>query len=497
VTSESLVHIAEDNPVTAGFLDLLQFAAHPGDSFAWQHIQMTPFAAALEREGWSADDLVLAVLEEANRQGFERVVIAWHRRLIEAGVELDTFSARRLDELAAAARNFDSTGNRSIAGFLQFARNYAIREPSSQGVVQVMTIHKAKGLGFDVVLLPDLGGQALTTIRRELAVHRRPDRSVEWVMNLPQKDIARADGRLDFYHEEKETEACYEGLCTLYVAMTRAKRAMYVIADKVPKYARAANYPRMLEKTLGREGDDTQFGESPALAIFQSGDRHWCRDIETVDTEQRVTQVPQSSARSVVLPKSAGPSRRFRRRTPSGSETYALSASQLFSRSGERARKYGTAVHELFEQIDWYTDATPELLREYAERHRLERRAVAEVLDTLHTESVKSHLSQPEPDAQAWLEKRFEIILGGDWLSGTFDRVVIRSDGTAQILDFKTDTFPAGNPTDHDLVAKADVYQPQLVLYRRVLARMINIDEGSISCALLFTKARKIWTVLA
>ena len=150
-------------------------------------------------------------------------------------------------------------------------------------------------------------------------------------------------------------------------------------------------------------------------------------------------------------------------------------------------------VHELFEQIRWYADSTPEVLRQYAEQNGVEQRALGEVVAALESADVRSALAQPDPQAQVWLEKRFEIILDREWLTGTFDRVVILPDGTASILDFKTDTFPTTEPEDNELAAKAAIYEPQLALYRRVLAKMTGIPESSISCALLFTKARRIW----
>ena len=485
ITSESLVHIAQDNPVTSALLDLLQFAAHPGDMFAWHHLQMTPFAAAFAKDGLDADALLFAVLDEVNRSGFELVIASWHRRLLDVGAVLDPFSTRRLEELAVAARTFDATGSRSIPAFLQFARNYTIRESSGREVVQVMTIHKAKGLGFDVVILPDLGGNALTTIRKGLAVHRNDDRSVEWVMNLPQKDIARADERLDFYYSQREAEACYEGLCTLYVAMTRAKRAMYVIADKVPRYSRAANYPRMLEKTLGREGDDVAFGRSEALAIFQSGDRKWCQSVERgPKAADALREAPSSLPPSPTHPLRP----RFPRKTPSGSESYSLKASQVFSRSGIVAREHGTAVHALFECIEWFDDSTLDTLRSFAASNSIDRRALEEVLACLAKDQVQEELKRPLGEAEVWLERRFETILDGSWLSGMFDRVVILPDQTARILDFKTDVFSSANPCEKELAGKAAIYRPQLDLYKRVLSRMAGISESRISCALLFTK---------
>jgi len=50
-----------------------------------------------------------------------------------------------------------------------------------------MTIHKSKGLGFDLVLLPDLEGTRLDYRRDGLAVQKSADRTLEWVLDVPGK----------------------------------------------------------------------------------------------------------------------------------------------------------------------------------------------------------------------------------------------------------------------------------------------------------------------
>jgi ATP-dependent helicase/nuclease subunit A len=470
VISESFVRIAEDNPASAALLDLLQFAAHPGDTFAWQHVMMTPFAKALERPGCTPETLIFEILDDVHRNGFEHLVSTWSQRLEEFVLELDRFSRRRLEMLAEAARGFDSSGSRNISDFIAFAREYAVREPASKGVVQVMTIHKSKGLGFDVVLLPDLDGQALTVMRRGLAVHRNPDRSVKWVMSLPQKAIARADAQLDHYHSEKEAEAAYEGLCTLYVAMTRAKQAMYVIADKTPsRSAPSANYRRLLEKTLGREGEDVVFGSSTALAIFQKGDRDWMGDVHPAEP----AGVPTDSQAIEKVHRPPSLERpRYRRKTPSGSESYTLTATQLFSRKGAAARQHGTEVHTLFEQIEWFDRSSKAAVIDYSKAHAITLAAVDETLAALDEPLIAEALTRPAADAQLWREKRFEIVLDGEWLTGTFDRVVFGPGASARILDFKTDKFDGDSLLTDQLKEKAAVYTDQLAIYRKVLARM-------------------------
>ncbi len=78
-----------------------------------------------------------------------------------------------------------------------------------------------------------------------------------------------------------------------------------------------------------------------------------------------------------------------------------------------------------------------------------------------------------------------------EWLSGTFDRVVIEREAggratAATILDFKTDRV--GN--DDEIAAAVAKYRPQLETYREVLRRMTGLPATSVRCQLLFTRPR-------
>ncbi len=180
------------------------------------------------------------------------------------------------------------------------------------------------------------------------------------------------------------------------------------------------------------------------------------------------------------------------RRTPSGSETSIVTAKQLFSRSGRFARAYGTLVHAMFEQIEWLDEMSElELDQLWAAVPCLDEslrvRALEEVRRCLGSNEARTVLNRPSTEAQCWREKRFEILLNGEWLSGTFDRVMIEPH-CATILDFKTDKVE----TDEAFRERVDGYRPQLQTYREVLSRMTGLPTSAIHCRLLFTHRREV-----
>ena len=504
VLSEAEIPIATDSALNQALLALLRFAAHPGDTFSWWHLRMTPFNELLTSRNLDQQSLSAEVFRELHREGFESFLQLWIDRLTENGTVLDSFTRRRAEELLIAARQFDSGGSRNVNEFLRFAESYTIREPGTKGVINVMTIHKSKGLGFDVVILPDLAGNSLTTVRDDVAVHRNLEsREVEWVFDLPPKFIAEADPVLAEHLRDESADSCYEALCKFYVALTRAKRGLYCITDPPPKKSTTTNFVTLLNQSLGKNDPaETTIGDLSGDLIWSSGDPKWHSSSKTQSAK---------SVKSVVeRPLAPAPIRSTRqrpqRRTPSGSEIHEVTADQLFSRSGTHARDFGTAVHAIFEQIEWLgADDDPAALYANWEEaasvpEALREDVCNEVRAALKSSEVRAALARPSADARCWNERPFEVILAkssevlakgeGDWLSGTFDRVVIESN-KATILDFKTDRVE----TPEDITKKTVGYRSQLETYRKVLARMTDLPDEAITCQLLFTKPRQIITV--
>ncbi|MFM2142901.1 MAG: ATP-dependent helicase/nuclease subunit, partial [Verrucomicrobiota bacterium] len=222
-------------------------------------------------------------------------------------------------------------------------------------------------------------------------------------------------------------------------------------------------------------------------------------ETSTKATNPRWFEIPRKVDSPVEItkpqPVAAEGRQRPARRTPSGSETSIVTGKTLFSRGGRFARAYGTLVHALFEQIEWLNEATDDqLAQKWAavpcgdENARV--RAEDEVRRSLQSPDIRAILSRPSPEAICWREKRFEILLNGEWLSGTFDRVMLETD-RATILDFKTDK----TDSDEALAARVEGYRPQLETYREVLARMTGLRHDQIACKLLFTHSCTVVTL--
>lgn len=506
VMNEADVSVATDNALNRAALSYVQLAAHPGDTFAWEHLKLTPFGQVIARDELTPAKLSGQVRDQIFEKGFEKAVRGFTKALEELpGVELDAFSLRRGEDLALAARLFDEDGARDIDDFLDYARNHSVREPDAKSAVQVMTIHKSKGLTFDAVILPDLEGTALTTARNDIGAKKNDRREVEWVLDLPKKEIYANDEVLSEYHAEREADAAYENLCKLYVAMTRARCANYLITMPRGKSSKSQNMVKLLETALvSAEPEQSTIGDCEVNFLFESSlpttSRTWHEDKVVPEAPE-----PKSLPDITVDPDLART--RVSRRTPSGSEKAVITAAQIFSSEGRSARNFGTLVHAMFEEIEWFDDESlSKLEKTWGERSEATE-ALAHVRRALESSDFQEALRRPSQSAEVWRERRFEILIDGQWLSGTFDRVVVESD-RATIIDFKTDKVgtaevgtaevgtakvgTAEDRPDKDISGAVEKYRPQLAAYAEVLERMTGLSRNQIGMELLFSTPRRV-----
>jgi ATP-dependent exoDNAse (exonuclease V) beta subunit len=474
--AESDLRIGADNPLTAGLVALFQVAAHPGDTGAWGHVAMTPLRSVLEEQGIAGRQAVsIHLLREVHAVGFERTIARWLDLLDPRLAPEDGFSRERGRQLADAGRRFDATGSRDLAEFAQFAGEYTLRDAESAGAIRVMTVHKAKGLGFDLVILPDLEGNSLAVRRHEeLSVHRAADRSVDWVLQYPSRDLWRKDPVLAAHAAEAEADACYENLCLLYVAMTRARRALYVITEPVGK-SNSHNFPRLLRETLGE--------------AWSAGNPAWREGVPRADFPDGSGDAPQPP----VVRLTRAPRRPARR--PSAERPGAVvGAAPLFEVGPRQGAAFGAAVHALLAGVEWCGAPEEAVRLEAAWRGRGVEAGVADAAAAcLRAPEFHRVWRRPYGSAEVWRERPFETVLDGAWVTGVFDRVVVERDESgrptaATVFDFKTDSL--ASPAD--LAAAAGRHRDQLELYRRAAGVLTGISPSAVAARIVFTQALQI-----
>lgn len=498
-----------ENELAQAILALVRLAAHPGDLFARQYVLMSPMALALEKLGIGSGGLPVRLLAEIMAGGFQAFVAEWGLRLARAA-GINEYGRQCLARLEDAAAVFDASNPRCCDRFLQFINDYEVHEEAGLGSVRIMTIHQAKGLEFDMVVLPQLQHRNKMSLagadwQDKEFLSRGDPLDPDWVIKTPHADIAASDPVLREQLQAVDARSSFDALCLLYVAMTRARHALYMIVS--PEGRRDAFRPSSLLKL--QLAGDTEIVDPPGTTVngrtcevlyeAPSGDRQWyqsfkpqpMREKEAVDLMPGAAKLAGRKSSRVILQRSE----------PSRQETIERPASALFDPETRDVLDFGSAIHELFEKIGWLDDnSDPDALAAgwtpslpWAEKVIADARV--QFRRCLGAPEVRRALARPDGRAELWREKSFELILDGRWVSGVFDRVVVRMDANgrpegAEITDFKSNR---GLVTGEDMARTAGFYRPQMELYRRALSVILGLEEDRISAQLLFTVPARVF----
>ena len=459
-------NFATDGPEGAVILDLFRWLSNPSDDFARLHVSYSPLAAVINEltdteppaQQWRW------LTQEIARNGVAELVVDLVLRLRNK-VSVSDYGNSRLNEILTAAVDFSSGGG-SLAEWVTMLESRKIRESSREGMIQVMTVHKAKGLGFDVVILPELGGQGFApTNRLEMLERKGALGSTEFILRKPAKEICGADESLKEMLENWEAEQCYERFCNLYVALTRAKHATYCILDPVKENWKPADKfdDWLRESTAHSSEQDAVLGGESYTVLYESG--KWLEPAVIDDV---------LAVADVATPKLNNAKSRIARKIASAQKESVIGT--LLGSS--RGMAFGNLVHQHFETITWL-DELPELD---------DKAASAVVRACLEVPQVRQFFERPEGDYQLLREQPFETQIEGAWLSGVIDRAVITMENgvpaQVSIIDFKTDQKSAA-----ELVA---AYAGQLEVYRQAMSRITGVAEMHISCHLLSTHLKQM-----
>ena len=351
---------------------------------------------------------------------------------------------------------------------------FAQTDVQADGRLQLMTIHKAKGLEFDTVILPGLGERSGSDPQRLLVWS---EQGGELLLAPIKESGSDSDPIYSYLERLEKRKSEHEIARLLYVAATRARQNLHLIGSLKRK-------------------DDGSIAE-PAAGTFLK--LLW---PVASDAFANVGRVPEAEP----VPQS-----RFIRRVPAGWKTpaappavpgrradlEALEAPRIvFEWAGDRLRHAGTALHGFLQTIareglDAWTEDT-------VRARRSQYRAVLanlgvppddlrEASDRVETGMLRT-LRDPrgrwilDAHAEAECELQLAGLIGGKFVEAVIDRTFVDEQDVRWIIDYKT-----GEHTGGDLEAFLDNeksrYREQLERYAQLLFQQ---DDRPIRLALYF-----------
>lgn len=494
VSGEGGNPLGDDSAVNL-VLSALRLADYPGDEpsvFHLLHSPLAPIIGLSSDQSAHVDAVALALRRRLIDDGYAAVISEWAHRLAPV---LDRRNTARLTQLVSLADAYDAQPSLRPDLFARYVRETRVEEPTP-AAVRIMTIHAAKGLEFDAVVLPELDG-LLSRGRFSHFVQRGEHGEPQAVFAAASEEVCQLSQQLKDGHAAAKSQQVQDELCALYVAMTRAKYALHMLIKPLGKQNDGGvNRHRCCPSNILRHAlgpDDER--ELQERVLFESGDRNW--HVHPAVCHETLTQPPQPVRLKLQPASTTAPVSRFWRRVaPSSLEDGGrVNVERLVGAQENSALRRGALMHRWMSLVEWIdcgplpTDA--QLLASARESGWTDSAAVSDTLTAfksiLEVPSVglRAALARPTGEVELWRERPFVVRLGDEMFSGAFDRVVLhKRDGRvhrAELWDFKTDRVDAEN-----LQAVAERYRPQLAAYRKALAGMLDLPLAAITAKLLF-----------
>ena len=442
---------------------------------------------------------------------------------------MDDGARRRANLMALVelSEGFESTGYHGLHRFTLWLRALADKgkEPDAganfSSAVQIVSIHRSKGLEYPVVFLCD-AGRRFNMQDRSASVLVHPELGLgPRVVDLEKRIRYPSLARLAIA-KRIEREDLSEEMRLLYVAMTRAKERMFIVSAvkdpgkmiddaasiAVPPIApealmKCASYAAWLLPACIADGGEHLVmkvcsGEAPDTPEEQPDQRVPADPAALAELRRRLAfRYPHAAA--VELP-SKVTATELKGRFERDEDAEALIRPKSYSfrmpvlGEGERsltATERGVATHLVLQYMDFAKATSRAGIKAEIERLCAARFLSRREADAVNVSAIerlfRSDLGRRMLAAKDPLrEFRFSLLLDASQLypdaegeqmllQGVVD-CCIEEDGALVIIDYKTDSVR----TDEEVAARAEHYRGQLAAYAEALTRIFgkSVKEG-------------------
>jgi ATP-dependent helicase/nuclease subunit A len=501
---------------------------HLGDRIAWLAVLRAPWAglsladllliARARKLVWEAlrdDDLLLSLSDEGRaRCGRLRVILQaafevrndspvsrWvERTWIGLNGPSCASSAQELELAAAAFARLRSLEERGMPDAADLPHSFAdlFADHGGASAVEIMTIHKAKGLEFDMVVLPALDRPVPRDRDQLLLSHQFARTGRDGMVMAARPPVgSESDLLFDFLRYQRRDAAILEAQRLLYVACTRAKWQLRLSAQ----IGRGDESEEPAESAT-RKAWAPRSGSLLAVLWPVAGDEF---ALSAADP----TQVSEPHADGAPR---GGPLRRLPRdllptlcRAPLAGEALVplrREETPVFDWAGETARRVGSLVHAELQAMDLTTmnESAIRARRGHYQRWLALHGVPAERLEHATARVIEALLGVHRDPRGRWIltsgyrQDFREYALSGHE-QGAMVRVVIDRSfidgGVRWVIDYKTSQH-SGSGLEEFLDREVERYRPQLMRYAR-LARGLGPEPVRLGLYFPLMRAWREW----
>ncbi|HUQ29600.1 MAG TPA: UvrD-helicase domain-containing protein [Usitatibacter sp.] len=487
-------------PVVQDLLALARAVSHPGDRTAWLAVLRAPWCGlpladlhaiasqpetsniweglndatrAISADGRGRSQVVRDVLGHAIAQRSRTSLrAAVERAWLALGGPACVENATDLEDAEIFLDHLEASESAGALPDLEafeesLAKLYALPDLAAPDSLQVMTIHKAKGLEFDTVIVPGLGSGG-----------GRDDRKLFMWMETPSRLLLLApvnptgsdkDEIYEYVRELDKEKADHENGRMLYVAATRAKRRLHLLGD-----TKLDDHGHVKQPTKG----------CLLHKLWPAVERHF---VAPPATAAAAWKPPVAAERQATLRRLIPGSLAYQGPPPPAwpapSQRPPFEAIE-FSWVGDTARKVGSVVHRWLQRIAedearGWTKKRVERERVAIGRELVARGVIDRELDSAIDRVVTALTATLDDKRGRWIlgaqrharnEYRLSTVAAGVRRMLVIDRVFEDDVGDTWIVDYKTSTHEGGD-LEAFLLKEQERYHGQLEGYVAALGK--------------------------
>jgi ATP-dependent helicase/nuclease subunit A len=375
-------------------------------------------------------------------------------------------SADAIEEFLSLTLAYERSHSPSLEGFLDWVERggVEIKRDMEHGrdEVRVMTVHGAKGLEADIVILPD------TT-----SLPEPPSRKGHLLYDADAVLFPLSDAEAPQIVKQAQTRAKEESLREhrrlLYVALTRARDRLYVCGFENKKGVKDGSWYELARAAAESLGVKVTQGDGEIISYGVTGEEKGVAAAATRAQHALPAWMMAPAPTEPALPRLIRPSDAIGETPPT------------FSPLGAGRFRRGLVVHALLARLpEIATDRRRTVALTFVQASGLKHpeKLVDETLAVLDDPAFATAFG-PGSQAEAGLVAELPELGVGARVNGRIDRLAV-TDKEVLVLDYKTNRPPPAREADVPAV-----YLAQMALYRAAAARIF--PDRRIVCGLIWT----------